>query len=219
MSETIFDWSKELLKISGKNEFAKELIRDSIDLNLVNSLKEFGLPYQPEIRIHGGNLIKNMKEVEEFINKQGLTIARLIPKNEKLEKKFKLGIKNIDEFLVFVGDYKKDLPNYTITIARMDMTNCGGIYCSNSSGTYVELVKTIPKGLSNGNLTPTAGVFIPPFQGIQYKVECPEDDKRIINKVLGYFRKLGGSYTRGYFHFIVTDKDDIVFVGYHSIPD
>lgn len=233
MGETISDWI-----IAGKNKGLEGAVKDFHTEKLEDDrrLIESGLPVFDRFETPYSDFFKQNKALMKFLSRYNSFIIRALPVKGKndLPRRPKIGLHSFEECKKFLlklfSEDKAMVGNekfYNVSLVEHAKNRGSGIIVSNPRKVLVDLGKCNLEQLSHGyNPTLSCNIDLTGVghitDKIKWLIEGNPRDKEIMWKALRYIElsrdTFNPYYMRGYFEFIILEKDRIVFWDYKINP-
>ena len=212
MGETMSDWV-----ITGKKFGLEYLATDKFED--YERLIESGLPRFDDFKIHYKEFKKGNKGLKGFLAKHKYFTIRAIPNTKDIPRRYKVGVGSFDECQKFL---EKNIQKgkegiYSILITEHEPTYKSGIIISRDKDVLIEIGDFQLDELSHGR-TPSAGCTIDLliFGSINKKttwhIQASLENKSLVKKALNCIKTgrnaLDYNFMKGYFEFVVTEKED-----------
>ena len=238
--QSMCDWQSDILK-KDLPKLAKAFNINRQDD--IKRLKSSGLPYFHNFVTDYANFSQENLDLMQFFLDNNEFMVRILPKKfaKGFPRTYKRGnlftFENCKEFLDFTfnqnSDYKNKQEFYDIYLAETEVNRAGGVILSNIEGVRMEIKKESKKkkdtglsGLCYGDI-PDQGMIVD-LTGIGHvddKTIWTYENKTKLNKVMKRALKhiqfpgkdnFNPHFMRGYFEFLHTASDRIVFWDYKN---
>jgi hypothetical protein len=208
----------------------------TLKLDDIKRLKESRLPMCEIYIIPYSDFINLPSHAEDFLNKYAEVVILAIPDTPLLPRAHKMGISSYDEcknFLIQEGT-EQNKNHYSVVLINPEGKNKqGGIIISRDTSLLIEIVEGKVEDLSYG-AAPSVGYLIDFTEVgllenkiIWYKGGSSED-KKLVRDILSCltinpnsfsnsfnpFSLRKSPFRRGYFEFVITQKNEIKFIDY-----
>ena len=206
------DWFKEAAKL----RFPLEKVLP-IDLpSDIERLYSSGLPVL-ERRILDGNKF-DFGALTEFCDRHPLNWIRVYHKKDKDKRRSKFGI-NTEQAIAFLTNLEADLTQYNIQMFESPINRFGGNVLSDNNRTVVEIVEG-PQDIVGKCLAPFYHGQITETGHLRFLEDSASAPlKRAAWNTLNYLKIARGEYMKGYFEFVVSDKNETFFLDYKTLFD
>jgi hypothetical protein len=217
--KTISDWVIGL--DSRENKLADRLhsVKKQDNLRLANS----GLPVYAVFGISYADFLKKPKSLIDFFNSYDMFCVRALPRTSQLPRRYKLRVKSLEEateFLKSVVGNKIDI--YDVLANEQQDQKFAGMIILKPDMATVEIGRSGLDRFSHGEGKRYVGIFnnegLNKFRARKflgnYKRPITLQIKTLMNRALRCIKSTKIIDNKGYFEFIVTDKNEIKFLDY-----
>ncbi len=173
-----------------------------------------GLPVLDRLFVDGEKY--DSSSVRTFCDKHALHWARIYHKNDLSKRSYKLGMTTPD-VLEFIEGIPRTLAHWNIQLFEYVPNQFGGNIVSDDSRTSIEMVHG-----TQGNIERSQKMI---YHGEVSSTGCLHFSQKRTSRLmrvgaqnaLRFLRLARGEYLKGYFEFIVSDKNQIYFLDYKTL--
>jgi len=185
-------------------------------------LRNSGLPIYADFRLPYLKFLENQRKLIKFLQAHGTVCVRALPRTPKLPRRYKLGVKSLDQAVEFLNSSIQDPEIYDILVSEQQPQKYSGIIILKPDQAVIEIGRLVLDKFSHGDGKRYVGNF--DNEGINkfrargfsgnYQLPISPKIKTLMNRALRCIKSSKEICNKGYFEFIVTDKNEIKFLDY-----